>query len=84
MKVFGLILYVLGNEKLYGSNSHEYIYVRITTKMNLSLQEVDHILSALDSYSSYKQAQAREQIIPGVSNQEELVQKLKDYRVRLT
>jgi hypothetical protein len=52
--------------------------------MNLSLQEVDHILSALDSYSSYKQAQAREQIIPGVSNQEELVQKLKDYRVRLT
>ena len=52
--------------------------------MNLSLQEVDHILKALDTMSSYDVARAREQIAPGVTDHSNLVQKLKDYRLRLT
>jgi len=52
--------------------------------MNLSLQEVDHILKSLKTMSSYNVARAREQIDPGVTNHEQLVQKLKDYRLRLT
>ena len=51
--------------------------------MNLSLQEIDHILNALDSMSSYNVARAREQIQPGVTNHNQLVQKLKDYKLRL-
>ena len=52
--------------------------------MNLSLQEVDHILKALDTMSSYDVARAREQIDSGVTDHLRLVQKLQDYRVRLT
>ena len=53
-------------------------------KMNLSLQEVDHILKALDTMSSYDVARAREQIDSGVTDHTDLVQKFKDYRLRLT
>lgn len=52
--------------------------------MNLNLQEVDHILRALETMSTYEQARAREGIQPGVVDQLRLVQKLQDYRVRLT
>tara|TARA_B100002019_G_scaffold229908_1_gene203327 strand:- start:1734 stop:1895 length:162 start_codon:yes stop_codon:yes gene_type:complete len=52
--------------------------------MNLNLQEVDHLLRALETMSSYEQARAREGIQPGVVDQLRLVQKLKDHRVRLT
>ena len=52
--------------------------------MNLSLQEVDHVLKALETMSSYEVARAREQIAPGVTDHTHLVQKLKDYRLRLT
>jgi hypothetical protein len=52
--------------------------------MTLSLQEVDHILKALESMSSHDVARARELIAPGVTDHNELIQKLKDYRVRLT
>ena len=44
--------------------------------MNLSLQEVDHILKALDTMSSYDVARAREQIDSGVTDHTDLVQKL--------
>ena len=52
--------------------------------MNLSLQEVDHILKALETMSSYDIARAREHVVNGVSDHLELIQKLKDYRLRLT
>ena len=52
--------------------------------MNLSLQEVDHVLKALETMSSYEVARAREQIDSGVTDHSTLVQKLKDYRLRLT
>ena len=52
--------------------------------MNLTLQEVNHILRALETMSTYEQARARESIQPGVVDQLRLVQKLQDYRVRLT
>ena len=52
--------------------------------MNLSLQEIDHLLRALETMSSYEVARAREQIQPGVVDHLRLVQKLQDYRVRLT
>ena len=52
--------------------------------MNLSLQEVDHLLKALDTMSAHDVARAREQIASGVTNHAHLVQKLKDYRLRLT
>ena len=51
--------------------------------MNLSLQEVDHILKVLDTMSSHDVARAREQITPGVVDHLRLVQKLRDYRYRL-
>ncbi len=51
--------------------------------MTLSLQEIDHILKALNSMSSYNVARAREQIDPGVTDHDKLVQKLKDYKLRL-
>ena len=51
--------------------------------MTFSLQEIDHILKALNSMSPYNVARAREQIDPGVTNHEQLVQKLKDYKLRL-
>ncbi len=52
--------------------------------MTLTLQEIDHILNALDSMSSYNVARAREQIQPGVTDHQQLVDKLKVYRHRLT
>lgn len=52
--------------------------------MNLSLQEVDHILKALETMSSYDIARSRENVVNGVSNHLELVQKLTDYRLRMT
>ena len=51
--------------------------------MTLTLQEVNHILKALNTMSSYDVARAREQIDPGVTDHEQLVQKLKDYKLRL-
>ena len=51
--------------------------------MNLSLQEVDHILKALDTMSAHDVARAREQIESGVVDHLRLVQKLRDYRYRL-
>ena len=47
-------------------------------------REVDHILKALNTMSSYDVARAREMIEPGTTHHEQLVQKLKDYRLRLT
>jgi hypothetical protein len=52
--------------------------------MNLNLQEVDHLIKALETMSSYNVARAREQIDPGVVDHLRLAQKLRDYRVRLT
>jgi len=52
--------------------------------MNLTLQEVDHLLKALETMSSYEVARAREQIQPGVVDHLRLVQKLRDYRSRIT
>ena len=52
--------------------------------MNLSLDEVDHLLKALHTMSSHDVARAREMIAPGTTNHNQLVQKLKDYRLRLT
>ena len=51
--------------------------------MNLSLHEVDHILTALQTMSNHDIARSREMIAPGVTDHEALVQKLKDYKVRL-
>ena len=52
--------------------------------MNLSLQEVDHLLKYLQTMSQHDVARAREMIAPGVTNHSLLIQKLKDYRFRLT
>lgn len=52
--------------------------------MNLNLQEIDHILKSLETMSEHHVARAREQIDPGVVDHEKLIQKLKDYRLRLT
>ena len=52
--------------------------------MNLSLQEVDHILKALETMSEHYVARAREKIDPGVVDHSRLILKLKDYRHRLT
>lgn len=51
--------------------------------MTLTLQEVDHILKALESMSSHDVARARELIAPGVTDHQQLIQKLKDYKLRL-
>tara|TARA_B100002019_G_scaffold290353_1_gene307839 strand:+ start:2885 stop:3049 length:165 start_codon:yes stop_codon:yes gene_type:complete len=52
--------------------------------MTLNLQEVDHLLKALDTMSSHDVARAREQIASGVTDHDQLVNKLKLYRYRLT
>ena len=52
--------------------------------MNLSLQEVNHLIKSLETMSQHDVARAREMITPGVTNHSELIQKLKDYRFRLT
>lgn len=51
--------------------------------MNLTLHEVNHILTALQTMSNHDIARSREMIAPGVTDHEALVQKLKDYKVRL-
>ena len=51
--------------------------------MNLTLQEVDHIIKALETMSSHDVARAREQIAPGVTDHRALVNKLQDYKYRL-
>jgi len=51
--------------------------------MNLSIQEVDHLLRALETMSSHDVARAREKIAPGVVDHLRLVQKLRDYRYRM-
>ena len=52
--------------------------------MNLSLQEVNHLIKSLETMSQHDVARAREMITPGVTNHSKLIQKLKDYRFRLT
>ena len=52
--------------------------------MNLSLQEVDHVLKALETMSAHDVARARENIDPGVVDHSRLMQKIQDYRLRLT
>ena len=52
--------------------------------MILSLQEIDHLLRALETMSSHDVARAREVIAPGVTDHDKLVEKLKTYRHRLT
>ena len=52
--------------------------------MNLSLQEIDHILKALDTMAAHDVARAREQIIAGVTDHNKLINKLELYRYRLT
>ena len=51
--------------------------------MNLSLHEVEHILTALNNMSNHDIARAREMIVPGSTDHNQLVQKLKDYKLRL-
>ena len=51
--------------------------------MNLSLQEVNHILTALQTMSNHDIARARESISSGVTDHQALMQKLKDYKLRL-
>ena len=52
--------------------------------MKFSLQELDHLIKALDTMSSYDVARAREQIEPGTTDHNELTEKLKYYRFRLS
>ena len=52
--------------------------------MNLSLQEVDHLIKSLETMSQHDVARAREMIAPGVTNHLQLIQRLKNYRFRLT
>lgn len=51
--------------------------------MNLSLQEINHILTALDTMSNHDVARSRELISDGVVNHTRLVRKFKDYKLRL-
>lgn len=51
--------------------------------MNLSLQEINHILTALNTMSNHHIARAREQISEGVVDHKNLIQKLEDYKYRL-
>ena len=52
--------------------------------MNLSLHEVNHILTALETMSNHDIARSREMIAPGVTDHEALIQRLKDYKLRLS
>ena len=51
--------------------------------MNLTLHEVNHILTALQTMSNHDIARAREAIALGVTDHDALIQKLKDYKLRL-
>ena len=66
----------------HGCNEGVSVYSQF--HMNLSLQEVNHIIKSLETMSQHDVARAREMIAPGVTNHSELIQKLKDYRFRLT
>ena len=56
----------LHDDVLADGNTHKYS--RVTQKMNLSLQEVDHLLKSLETMSAHDVARAREQIAPGVTD----------------
>ena len=45
--------------------------------MNLSLQEVDHLIKSLETMSQHDVARAREMIAPGVTNHSQLIQNSK-------
>ena len=51
--------------------------------MNLSLQEINHILTALNTMSNHDIARAREMITEGTTDHNSLIQKLQDYKYRL-
>ena len=51
--------------------------------MNLSIHEVNHILKALQTMSNHDIARSREMITLGVTDHQELINKLKDYKLRL-
>ena len=51
--------------------------------MTLSLHEVNHILTALETMSNHDIARAREQITEGTTDHNSLIQKLQDYKYRL-
>ena len=51
--------------------------------MNLTLHEVNHIITALQTMSNHDVARSREMIASGVTDHDALVQKLKDYKLRL-
>ena len=52
--------------------------------MKLSLQEVDHIIRALETMSNHDIARSREMITNGVTDHKGLIQRLKDYKLRLS
>ena len=52
--------------------------------MNLSLQEVDHIIRALETMSNHDIARSREMITNGVTDHNGLIRRLKDYKLRLS
>lgn len=52
--------------------------------MRFTLSEVDHLIKALDTMSSYDVARARELIDNGVTDHNALLSKLKMYRYRIT
>lgn len=52
--------------------------------MNLSIQEVDHIIKALKTMSNHDIARSREMISNGVTNHDPLIQRLKDHKLRLS
>ena len=58
-------------------------YVKGQLHNNLTLQEVNHVLKALETMSNHDIARAREQISEGVVDHLRLVQKLQDYKYRL-
>ena len=52
--------------------------------MNLSLQEIDHLIKSLETMSAHDVARAREQIEELPVDHEKLVNKLEMYRIRIT
>jgi hypothetical protein len=52
--------------------------------MRFTLSEVDHLIKALDTMSTYDVARARELIDNGVTDHNALISKLKMYRYRIT
>ena len=52
--------------------------------MNFTVHELQHILTALNNMSNHDVARAREMITEGVTDHDQLVQKVKDYKLRLS